>query len=204
MKSPLLHIGGLGRAFVLAVSMASVVVGCGGEIASTTEGSYVGHLSNSDADIAVVADGSSLVAYVCGGSQSYSTLTRWFIADPQNGLHVERDGWVLDGSLGSEGWQGTLLSPEGQSFPWAASMVSAGSDAGLYQANSESGKAGVIVHESGEQIEIQGAYREKIGRVLQVTPVMPIHVEAGSLLVSVSQPDGEQTFRVERVYTAAH
>lgn len=187
----------------LLFSIAPLVGGCGGVVSSSSEGTYVGKLSGSDAEIAIVASNGSVLAYVCGGDRSYTSATRWFVGEAGEGLHLEKDGWRIDGALVDQAWQGTLLSPSGDSLAWSTEAVANGSEAGLYMAEIDGGKAGVIVHESGAQIEIQGAWREKIGRVLQVTPVMPVHVEAGSLLVSIDRPDGARLIKVDRMYNAA-
>jgi hypothetical protein len=187
----------------LVLSMAPLVAGCGGVVTPGGEGTFVGKLSGSDAEIAIVTSDASVVAYVCGGDRSYTSTTRWFVGDAAEGLHLVKDGWRIDGTLANQTWQGTLTAPSGEELAWSAEAVAPGSEAGLYQAEIDGGKAGVIVHESGAQIDIQGAWREKIGRVLQVTPVMPVHVEAGSLLVSIDRPDGARQITVDRMYNAA-
>lgn len=139
---------------ITATCCALLAAGCGGERPTV---SLVGILGD-DARVAVESDGSTLIYYVCGGPQSFATLTTWIRIPQGAGSTFEID----DGDLSVSG---DLLTGEGNmttaggSFDWSARPVSPDTEEGLYSTEVRGGRIGVVATQppSGE-LTVQGVW----------------------------------------------
>jgi hypothetical protein len=184
------------RSSLLKWALAGVAAsGCAGaesvDPAPVSAPLYVGNVSGIDALLAVVVDGEELVAYVCGGSSSFATHSRWFRAPAgdarEREIDLENDGLSLVGSLDGSGARGELREADGTIRSWTAAALHGGV-AGLYAVEDEGCLTGVIVgaSEEGADPPAQGTWCNAAGERAQVTPLRPILLQDRGFEVSVT------------------
>jgi hypothetical protein len=181
-------------------AVAVVLMGCGG--GEVDDGTYVARLSTSDAWVSVEVRDQSAVAYVCGGSQSLETETRW-MHGTANGdeLRFERDGWVLELREEGEILAGVLVDPDGGRTTVDADALddSVTPDerlTGLFTAVVDGCRSGVIIDRNGDA---QGAFCTELGFMSQVTPVQPVVRTPDGIAVEAQGPEGLRSFFVNAV-----
>jgi hypothetical protein len=112
-----------------AVALREQIPQHGEEPAPQVETTYVGYLGDSGALVAVVADGTAGVAYVCDGAQ----LSEWFLGSHKGGsLELDGEkGSSLTAEVGADSVAGTVTSSE-TSLPFAA-VAAVEHESGLFR-----------------------------------------------------------------------
>lgn len=169
----------LGRVVSLFAMLSALSCADEGElqVSSTPESSrhFVGAIETTDAKIALISEGNSVKAYVCGGALTYASHSRWFSLEqgqsqgPWRSVKGQSQGWSIEGEISEGEGHGVLLSPEGIAQRWQVSF--APRPLGLYELDSEFGKIGAIVQGTDD---VQGTLLGKGGYRAQVTPVRPM------------------------------
>jgi hypothetical protein len=103
---------------------------------------YVGVVENSDALVAIVIDGEQILAYSCGGEESWQTHTSWFSSQAEGASIgntsfslTGRSGLKLQGVFNTDEAQGSLTLKDGTVLSWVAEPVTENTPAGLYKLN---------------------------------------------------------------------
>jgi hypothetical protein len=103
---------------------------------------YVGVVEGSDALVAIVIDENQILAYSCGGTESWQTHTSWFSSQAEGAVVgntsftlVGRSGLQLRGIYTDSEILGTLKLKDGTLLSWVATPVAENSPAGLYKLN---------------------------------------------------------------------
>ncbi|NUP12842.1 MAG: hypothetical protein HOW73_42935 [Polyangiaceae bacterium] len=137
--------------------------------------------------IAIAIENGSVVAYTCGGQENLVDHTRWLdgALDPSGTFSLDRDGVHLEGRVTDEGAEGTFVDAAGEEVPWSAAPV-VGDDSGLYVGVDSGCSTGVVVVDDGDESPfVQGAWCNEQGQRLQVTPILPLELEAGAFEVRI-------------------
>jgi len=110
------------RRWTLSLVMPALLLatGCGDQPASPV---YVGRAGD-DAALGILEDGSKVTVYLCGGSGSYATLTRWFhgAVGPGGKLSLTSGDATLTGDLTS--LKGQIQVGAGDPLPWTVGPAS--------------------------------------------------------------------------------
>ena len=187
----------------LALAVACTSLACGGRLATdpvpaqgvARQDVYVGSLEGTDAVVAVVVEGSDVVAYVCGGAKTLATHTRWFTGTRQDDgpIRIETDGWALAGAFDGTRVEGTLAGDHQAPQKWTAQRVRPDTLAGLYAVTDEGCRTGLVVRQdSEEEPSFQGAWCNRAGMHMQVTPLRPYDKRADLIAVSVHVDDQDR------------
>jgi hypothetical protein len=160
----------------------------GGAAAGTTR--WVGEVEGSDVRLGVVMDGGARArVFFCGGPSSFATSTRWLIADVKSGGAFSFDdmGWRVSGEVAMDRVTGELAIGDEAGRAFSARPVQKGTLAGLYEGQSECGRVGLIVlHDSPTSAARgQGACVGPGHPPEQVSPILPITLEAGGIQVEI-------------------
>lgn len=133
----------------------------------------VADVSGSDAKAALVQNGSSVIAYICGGDNTVRTYTRWFEGpiDGEGAFNLEKDTWTLRGAFNESGAIAVLTSTSGVNADLVAPIVIGGE--GLFE-GSRTGRCKTGAITFGAPLAVQGAGCDSMGVVQQVTPDGPI------------------------------
>lgn len=170
-------------AVLLGSLLALTCAGCG-EAAPVT---YVGPPKSTDVAFALVEGEGAVVAYVCGGSTTYATHSRWFTGplDAKGAFSAEQDGWKLEGAIDAN-VTGTLTAPDGSTMDLTAEEGLAGTADGLYDVMDSGCRTGVIAWtDPVGQPALQGTWCDDKKDFQQVTPVYPIERSDKGLHVTV-------------------
>ncbi len=177
-----------------AVAVVLVGVGCGGRIEAepvgTASSTLIGSVAGSDAVVALVTDGAHVTFYLCGGPTSYVDLTRWFSGSVDGSAlqASSTDQATLSGQVDGAGAHGTIVLPDGVTLAWTARPAVPDTDEGLYAAVDEGCRTGVVVMQASASadVQMQGTWCNSERARMQVTPVLPVLHEAGSIEVLVA------------------
>ncbi len=169
------------------VFAAFAVLGCGSSSApSSPPRVFTGQVDGTDARLAVVATVHHARVYFCGGDSSYASSTQWFTVDLGASGQIASPkgvdgGLSFDGQIGDGDVRGTLVAGDGVSHAFAASPVSSGTIAGLYETQRPCGKVGLIVAQAspasaplGQGACIGKPAANGASPVEQVTPLRPL------------------------------
>lgn len=180
MKSSLYFLGLAG--------LLSSLAGCAGGEAGANDVA-VGTILGTDAVIGRVSDGDNVTFYMCGGSTTYSTMTRWFSGpdDASGAVSLSNDGWQVVSDPG--GHSGRIFPPEGPALVFEAHETRFGTAEGLYAAVDGGCRTGaVVLHPPGASAPtVQGAWCGGNGgsRFEQVIPILPGEVSGSGIAVHV-------------------
>ena len=146
---------------------------CGTEPGPGAPARHVGALEDSDAVIAFVHSESRLLAYVCGGPNTFMELSRWFEGslDTQGRYNLSNDTLSLQGDLQS----GTLQTSDG-TLNFTLREAAENSAVGLYSPEGPldvTCRTGVVVLGDGDPPQMQGVGCRE-GVLEQVTPDRPV------------------------------
>lgn len=156
---------------------------------------FVGSIDGTDAEVGLVVQDGAATAYVCGGDETRTTLTRWFEgAGERDAGSLVQDDWTLAWS----GAAGTLTDPAGTESAWAKEDQSR--TAGVFDAEDSGCRDGAIVWDAGGSPVIRGTWGCYGGDnpMLEVTPVGTLRL-ADTIEATVAAPDGDHTFTLARV-----
>jgi hypothetical protein len=186
---------------VALAALALVAAGCVAPAAPPAF--HVGPVSDSDAVVAVVREGTRVTAYVCGGERTYDTLTRWFEADVREGdaVTITRDGYTLrleSSAPDAASLPGTLTDAQGIARPFVARLQPTAPLVGLYDSNDSGCRAGAMVWyaDGSADPRVQGTWCDRGGLVEQVEPVRPLQVDAAGLRVRLGPRGGLRQIRL--------
>lgn len=179
---------------LLAGLLLALLVGCGNRSSPDTGPQvFVGEIAGSDALIALVVQDGNLVAYACGGPNSWGSHTGWFygsVGAGQINPTTAPNGHRLEGRLDGQTASGSFTLPDGNTLRWSAERARPGSGAGLYSHEQDGQLTGLIVTNTGK---MAGASRLATGNstglyapVQVTTPPTPTNP---SPRVSVNFPD---------------
>lgn len=129
--------------------------GCGNRPATPDTGPqvFVGEILESDALLALVVQDGNLVAYTCGGPDTWSSHTGWFygsVSAGQIGPTTAPNGHRLEGRLDGQTASGSFSLPDGSTLRWSAERARPGSGAGLYSHEQDGQLTGLIVTNGGK------------------------------------------------------
>ncbi len=177
-----------------SATLAVLVAACSSETVQPLEseivgGTYFGVVNGSDAVLAISVDGDIAVAYVCGGTESLETSTRWYRGTVTDGKATLEalTGQTLNVTFEGDEAVGTFIDWEGETFSFDALGETEDRFHELYMVLDSGCRTGVVVkkHAGGEEV-VQGAWCNDLGIFEQVTPIAPIEVGAAQLSVEVS------------------
>jgi hypothetical protein len=181
----------------LAACAVLLGASCGPASASNPPATFVGALDASDAVVGLAVDDRGLAFYVCGGSTSYASLTRWFSSDAPGGggaFDATSDGWSVHGAASASGWSGTLTAPDGTTRTWVATPSGAATLSGLYTA----------VDDPDGAPQVQGTWCSAAGEFRQVTPIQPVVRTDRGILVRVEAPGTSRELYLAPVLVPLH
>lgn len=168
-----------GTPVVLAMLL---MVACGDPPATQV---FVGHLDQTEIDVAVLVEGEAIAVYQCGGPQTVATETRWYVGtlgtdeDPE-AFDLEADGVHVTGKVTAEGIAAELVRETGARTPLRVVAVPEDGDAGVYLEDNLDRETSVIVQEANGDLLAQGGTCG-IGACSQVIILAPIVIEGGQL-----------------------
>jgi hypothetical protein len=168
-----------------ALALAAIAPALGG--CGERSFTWVGVVEDTDAVGAVTVEEGALRAYVCGGPDTYSTLSRWFSGNLNgaNRVATTTDGWSFQGEVGEGYAIAEIISPEGDYYVLDATSPD-DELAGLYSVEDAGCRTGAVVYEApAGGLELQGTWCDDQGHRAQVTPVYPISVTEKGILVQV-------------------
>ncbi len=139
---------------LLAGLLLVLLVGCGNRPSPDTGPQvFVGEIAGSDALIALVVQDGNLVAYACGGPNSWGSHTGWFygsVGAGQINPTTAPNGHRLEGRLDGQTASGSFTLPDGNTLRWSAERARPGSGAGLYSHEQDGQLTGLIVTNTGK------------------------------------------------------
>jgi len=146
---------------------------------------FVGEVTGTDAQVAVIATASHARLYFCGGDMSFATMTHWIPSAMLGGSQItpapaDSGGWSVAGQVDESGANGTVVMGAAGTFSFQANPVAQATIAGLYEAQGPCGHLGVIVSQAspGAAATTQGACLPAVGMgmasVEQVNPIHPV------------------------------
>lgn len=187
----------------LGPAACSSAAGDGGDDdAELVAGSLVGQLDGSDVVLGVVlSDDDEITAYACGGVDTYATHSRWFEGrfgegDDPDAFSIELEDFVLSGRRTSDAIAGSLRDPDGTTRSFTVAPTADDSLSGLYDADVDGCRTGVVLFSTPDGVEGQGTYCNDAGEFIQVIILQPVALSAGGVQVQVDKPDGPSTFVV--------
>jgi hypothetical protein len=151
---------------------------------------WVGEVEDSDVLLGVVVDGGARArVFFCGGSSSFASSTRWVLTDVDSdgAFSFEDMGWRVEGEIGDGRIRGRLEIGDDAGQDFSAAPIRAGTLAGLYEGQSECGRVGLIVLQDrpSSPPRGQGACVGAGHLPEQVSPILPITLEAGAIAVEI-------------------
>lgn len=152
---------------------------------------YVGAPKGNELAFGLVEGEGAVVAYVCGGSQTFATHSRWFTGplDADGNFSANADGWTLTGTIGKtdkDVVSAALVAPDKTSTDLSATRGIAGSTDGLYDVQDSGCRTGVVAWtDPVGQRQLQGTWCDDKDHFAQVTPVLPITESDKGLHVTV-------------------
>jgi hypothetical protein len=181
--------------FGLAACAVLLGASCGPADASAPPATFVGAVDTSDAVVGLAVDDRGLAFYVCGGSTSYASLTRWFSStapSTDGAFDATSEGWSVHGAASASAWRGTLTAPDGTTRTWAATASGAATLSGLYAAVDDGCRAGLVVAQATPDgaPQVQGTWCSAAGEFRQVTPIQPFARTDRGIRVRVDAPGG--------------
>jgi hypothetical protein len=143
-----------------------------------------------------VQDG-SIAGYACGDDPEVEPYPGWFIGEATgDSISIERQGWVFAASWSEGAAEGVLVEPSGEELAWSA--VPAAGLSGTYAARDAGCTTGVVVIDGPEPL-VRGAWCNSAGEQRQVTPLPPMQLVDGRLMVEVQLSTGARTLGVSPV-----
>lgn len=180
-----------------------VVCACEGATPPATLYVATVHDGDDDVSIALLTDGTRVVAYACADDVAHDPYPGWFTGElaPDGTFALARDGFSMSGSIASDGAHGAIVEPDGTVVSWAAAAISHASLTGLYKNDAGGDSCGanviVIADDPTQPPIVRGAWCN----VMQVTPIAPIALVDGQLGVEVATADAPLRMYVAPVRT---
>jgi len=151
---------------------------------------WVGEVEDSDVLLGVVVDeGARARVFFCGGPSSFASSTRWVLTevDGDGAFSFEDTGWRVRGEIGANRIRGRLEIGDDAGQDFSAAPIRAGTLAGLYEGQAECGRVGLIVLQDrpSSPPRGQGACVGPGHLPEQVSPILPITLDAGAIAVEI-------------------
>lgn len=190
---------------VLALVVGCGLIGCadreigllpGGQPSST----YVGRVAGTDALFALVVDEYRAGGYSCGGDDTLSSHTEWFMGESVvrhgDSLFIDCGLTSVTAYFGDGEMTGFITDRDGVEWPWTATQPRPGTLTGLYAAPDPKCATGAIVLQDDATSAplVQGAWCNGAGDFYQVTPMDPIQLSEDGLAVEVEFDDPLQLY----------
>jgi len=140
---------------VIGLLTLALLAGCGsrgGPEEPAGSQVFVGEIAGSDALIALVVQDGQLVAYACGGPNTWGSHTGWFYGSVnagQIGPTTAPNGHRLEGRLSGSSASGSFTLPDGTTLSWTAQQARPETGAGLYSHEQDGQLTGLIVTNEG-------------------------------------------------------
>jgi hypothetical protein len=163
----------------------------------------VGEVGDSDIRLGAVIAADRMRLFFCGGPSSYATATHWLQVelDAGPGFAFQNDALALQGELDGERLEGELTRAGEPALRFNAERVRAGTLAGLYEAQAECGRVGLIIAQRSESDPpaAQGACVGPGHVPEQVNPILPLALDQnGTIAVEVEREGSLEAARVQR------
>jgi len=163
----------------------------------------VGEVGDSDIRLGAVIAADQMRLFFCGGPSSYATATQWLQVelDAGAGFAAQNDALELQGELDGARLEGELTRSGEPALRFSAERVRAGTLAGLYEAQAECGRVGLIIAQPSESDPpaAQGACVGPGHAPEQVNPILPIALDQdGTIAVEVAREGSIEAARVQR------
>lgn len=127
----------------------------------TTVPTYVGTVTGSDAQVAVLIDGNWLTVYTCGGEESWETHTGWFYGLPDgDSFDLQYAGLHVSGRFDEERSWGTLTLADGTELEFDAPRAEPDTAAGIYYRQQNGDRTGLIVTNALSATGVRYRYNE--------------------------------------------
>jgi hypothetical protein len=95
---------------------------------------------------------------------------------------------------------GTFVEPDGTSLAWTAELVTDQTASGLYAAAGGACTTGaIVIDDAAANPIVRGSACNPEGLVLQVTPIYPVELVGGRLLVEIADADSVQRLAIPPV-----
>jgi hypothetical protein len=165
---------------------------------------FLGTVDATDVKVAFALENGKVFLFFCGGPMTYATHTKWFRGAlatlDSTPFTLQATGWTATGSLQTDGTvKGTLDRGDGMPLAWSLESVAPDGTPGLYEAKQpDMGIAELIISPASQGSGMQGAYKNPLGQVKQVVPLMPV---ADGFLVQFEDQNGATQ---QVVVTRAH
>jgi len=211
-RSPMLASSLVASRFVPAAFVSMLVLGtgaCGGSDGESEGGeppllarSLVGQVDDSDVVLGVVVEDDDVTIYACGGVDTHATHSRWFAGrfgegDDPDAFSIELDGFRIAGQRSSEAIAGSLRDPDGTMRSFTVAPTDEDGLSGLYWADVDGCRTGVVLFATPEGIDGQGTYCNDTGEFIQVIILQPVALQANGVEVQVDKPEGPTSFFVQ-------
>lgn len=177
--------------------------GSGGDDGPATQTTFVGDIPGTDVRVAVIRDGDRIALFFCGGDASFATSTKWIRTSAEGAAFTVADGgWTAEVSIDGAAVTGTVDRGDGVPVAWQAARVDEAGLPGLYEAEHEDGRVGVIVGLDGAGEPVAQGALVSATIAAQVVPIAPLERVADRVQVKVLLPDGAKNLTVRRATTA--
>ena len=155
-----------------------------------------GVVTGTDIYVATLYEDDRAMAYFCGGPTTIATHTRWFSGMPaqEGAFDLTHDGWRVEFDASADGATGTLSDPDGEQYTFTTESTEDLSTGGLYMAQLDGCRVGVVVLDDSGLSAIQGSHvcEGAEASAVQVIILSPALSDDGGLEVSVMLPDATQ------------
>lgn len=159
----------------------------------------VGTVDDTDLVLGALLDGDVLSIYQCGGDETFATHTRWFRGlvgngDDPDAFSLVYGDMTLRGQRTADGLHGELVLADGTEHAFAVDPVGDDDVPGVYVAEHDGLRTGVVVREVGGELTAQGASctdRDECSQVIILPPLavtdetLPVQVDADGMVLDV-------------------
>jgi hypothetical protein len=148
--------------------------------------------------IGLTIQGDLVAGYACGDDPALERYPGWFVGETTgDSIAIEREGWTFMASWRGGAAEGALLEPSGEEVRWSAHPASGLS--GTYAARDAGCTTGVVVVDGDPGPLVRGIWCNSDGEQRQVTPLGPMELIDGQLLVAVQLASGPRPLGVTPV-----
>ena len=164
---------------------------------------FVGEVEGSEIRVGALIEAGRARIFFCGGPSNYATATHWQVSelDTDGAFSFADDQREVSGRLDGDRLQGELIRHGHPPEPFDAQRVVSGTLAGLYEAQSDCGRVGLIVAQRSRSAMAtgQGACVGAGHAPQQVNPILPLTSDDdGAIEVEVQGDEGAERVRVQR------
>lgn len=173
---------------------------------------FFGSVDATDAKLAVtIRDDGFTDVYVCGGDDTFDTISRWFcpasLAEDGVEVSFDRDGWRMIATRDGDRVVGSLFAPDvdartvggGQEYTFEAPALEASMGLGVFQRREgpDNCSGAIVWQRDTRPIEMIGTYCFDDGVMKQVTPVLKYMPDPNAALIRVQAGSGDDAVEVD-------